>query len=124
MTEPAAMLLPYRSFLTGQKTTLASSIQKLEAEGRQDEANLDKIRLNIVNVFDTLLSADESFCRGDHAAFLRRYEERFTSIPAAWQSNLEKAIAHGDASVQMIEEVKLQTANDIHNAFLHGSENA
>lgn len=124
MTDPAAKLLPYRSYINEQKASLAASIRQLEKEGRQDEANLAKIRLNIVGVFETLLSADQAYCKGDQEAFFKRYEGRFTSIPASWQANLEKARTHGDASAQLIEEVKLQTANELHDVFLHGSENA
>lgn len=122
MTDIAAMLLPYRTFLCEQKQQLTSSIRSLESEGRQDEANLEKIRLNIVGVFETLLSADDAYCKGDFDAFLKRYEGRFISIPASWQVNLEKARTHGDASAQMIEEVKLETANQLHDVFLRRGE--
>ena len=124
MIDPAAKLLPYRSYINEQKASLAASIRQLEKEERQDEANHAKIRLNIVTVFESLLSADQAYCKGDQEAFFKRYEGRFTSIPASWQANLEKARTHGDASAQLIEEVKLQTANELHDVFWHGSENA
>ena len=124
MTDIAAKLLPYRSFLSGQKEQLTASIRALENEGRQDEANLTKVRLNIVTVFETLCWADEAYCKGDYDAFCQRYEARFQTIPSSWQAHLQTAKAHGDASAQIIEETKLETANEIHNVFLHRGEDA
>jgi len=124
MTDIAAKLLPYRSFLSEKKEQLTASIRALESEGRQDEANLTKVRLNIVTVFETLCGADEAYCKDDYAAFCQRYEARFHTIPSSWQVHLEAAKAHGDTSAQIIEETKLETANEIHNAFLHRGEDA
>lgn len=117
MTDIAAKLLPYRAFLADEKERLTASIRQLESEGRQDEANLTKVRLNIVSVFETLANADEAFCQGDYAAFRQRYEARFAGIPASWKAHLETARAHGDSSAQIVEEAKIETANHLYGVF-------
>lgn len=122
MTVIKAKIAPYRAFLTLQKEQLTASIRTLEEEGRQDEADLEKVRLNITTVFETLANADEAFCKDDYAAFCERYTARFTTMPLSWQAHLDKAKAHGDADAQRIEEAKLETADQLKNAFLHRKE--
>ena len=46
-------LLPYRAYLADAQQKLTEDIRTLEAQNRQDEANMAKIRLNIFSVFET-----------------------------------------------------------------------
>lgn len=114
-------LVPYRTFLRSEKDRLSARIAALERQGCQDEANLDKIRLNIFGVFETVAAADERQS-ADWADFCRRYEPRFTTLTAPWRSRLSAALLHSDTQTRFAEEAKLSAANHIQAAFLATKE--
>ena len=74
----------------------------LSADGRGDEARFMQIRANVYGIFPAVYKA----VKGDLTAL----QERLTSIPAAWERNLQLAEAHGDAQTAHIERIKLETA--------------
>ena len=114
-------LIPYRSFLTSEKQRISMLIRQAEAQNRQDEANLLKIRLNIVGVFETVASADERQT-ATWETFCQRYESRFDTLTAPWRTRLSAAKEHGDLMTQTIEEEKLNMANQIKDAFFSSKE--
>ena len=99
----------YRAYLKKQQDEALRSIRILEEEGRQDEADLFKIRLNILQVFGTLSAVDErqSISWED---FCHRHLSRFHTLPAPWRVKLDAAQRYGDTAAQAIEETKLSTA--------------
>lgn len=115
------VLTAYRAFLKQEIDTCCARIARLEAAQRQDEANIEKVRRNIIGVFETLLAADEVYVEKTNqptlAAFCDRFCQRFESLPASWRARLEAARAHGDLQTQLIEETKLATANSLWQAF-------
>lgn len=114
-------LLPYRTFLADAQQKLTQDIRTLEAQNRQDEANMAKVRLNIFSVFETVASADEKQS-ADWADFCCRYEPRFDTLTAPWQARLNAAVLHSDTQTRFVEEIKLSTAQQIRNAFLASKE--
>ena len=106
------MLNKYRAYLSAMRMELTKRIEKLEQEQRHDEANLCKVRLNIVQIFDTLCFVDGK-AASTWADFCSRHLPRFQIIPAPWKARLETARMHDDLSVQIIEEAKLETASKI-----------
>lgn len=110
-------LLPFRAFLSSEKQRISALIQQAEAQSRQDEANLLKIRLNILGVFETVASADEKQT-ATWEAFCLRYEPRFDTLTAPWHARLALAQQHGDLAAQTTEEEKLAGANQIKSVFL------
>ena len=109
-------LAPYYAFLKTEKERLTARITLLEQQGCQDEANLQKIRLNIVGVFETVALADEKQTV-TWQAFCQRYEPRFETLTAPWQGRLAMAAAHNDIQTQTVEEAKLSMANHIRDVF-------
>ena len=114
-------LLPYRTFLASQKQQLEAEIQELERQNRCDEAAMQKIRLNIFGVFETVAEADKK-ASADWASFCQRYEPRFEILTAPWQKRLEAALRNGDSHTRFVEETKLGTANAIRSAFAAAKE--
>lgn len=114
-------LAPYFAFLASEKERLAASASSLAQAGRQDEANFDKIRLNIVTVFETVLRSDLEHT-GSWEEFLERYTQRFTSLPAPWWERFAQARQHGDSCAQTVEEIKLEMTNRLWNAFERAKE--
>ena len=95
------------------------SAARSASQGRTDDANLDKIRDNIVNIFITLADATPgksytSYCQG--------YLARFDTIPASWRQRLTQAQAHSDGTTAAIEMVKLETAEGLRAMFLEEME--
>ena len=108
----------FDAYLTEIRKELQKVIQRLEQEGRQDEANLNKVRLNIVTVFETVANADlRAAGSQDWEAFANWYQPRFASLSAPWRAKLEAARRHGDVSATAVEEAKIETAVWIEAAF-------
>ena len=95
-----ARLEPLRSAIEAHRGAYA-------AAGCGDDAALEKIRLNIVNIFATLATAAGG---GDRGAYCRACLERFETVPANWRQRLADAQRHGDAATAAVETVKLETA--------------
>lgn len=89
------------------------------AQGRGDDANLDKIRDNIVNIFITLAEATPG---KDYTSYCQGYLARFDTIPSSWRQRLRQAQAHGDGTTAAIEMVKLETAEGLRTLFLREME--
>lgn len=84
----------------------------LTAEGRADEAVFEKIRWNVLSLNGALLKT--AMQQADPAGFFRR---RMAQIPAARAPARVKALAHGDENRAYLEQIKLDTAEDIRRAF-------
>ena len=113
-------LLRYLDALAAAKACSDEDIRRLEQEARQDEANLEKIRRNVLDIFTALANADAAQARKENhplEAFERLHTVRFDRFPEPWRQRLEKAAAHGDVVTQTIEEIKLKTVARIWTVF-------
>ncbi len=113
-------LLRYLNALEEAQVRLALQAQTLEAENRQDEANLEKIRRNVYGIFTSLANAD--WAQAQRAAdpavsFVQLHTQRFERFPEPWRKRLEAAQSHGDVITQTIEETKLKTVAAIWRLF-------
>ncbi len=89
------------------------------AQGCTDDANLEKIRLNIIGIFATLVHATHPAHGGDtYEGYRRAYLARFDTIPANWRQRLGEASAHGDIAAAAVETLKLETADRLRSIFL------
>lgn len=115
----------YLQALSDAKIHSEEQIRLLEGEGRQDEANLEKVRRNVYDIFTALANADAAQARkeADPAeAFGRLHAIRLDRFPEPWRQRLQKAAAHGDVITQTIEETKLKTAARIWALFQETEE--
>lgn len=91
--------------------------QELQQQQRTDEAVFEAIKINVYNIFRTVLSAaaaSSSASREEACAFfLRKMQE----IPSNWTAALEKAQQHGNTTEETLERLKLDTARQIHEQF-------
>jgi hypothetical protein len=84
---------------------------------RKDEANLIKVRSNILNIFKTVFTGIIKLQKQEEemkASFLEKLE----TIPENWRSSYENAKLHQDAVKVLIEDTKLQTTQSIRSKFL------
>lgn len=92
-------------------------VMKLITDSRNDEADHEKVRANIFQIFKTVfqgiinqknLSEEEA-----KTLFLSKTE----TIPINWKKSYENAKAFQDAEKILIEEFKLKTLEEIQNIF-------
>ena len=86
-----------------------AEIGKLSAEGRMDDANFAKVRMNIYDVCRTVSRTLENR-PGAGVSAIRAQLERFR---AGWGAALEKAKQHGDVKAVAVEETKLAALEDV-----------
>lgn len=90
--------------------------QALLRDDRGDEATFQRIRGNIFDIFRTVLSVAVQNCTGDEAigAF---FSLRLEQIPGSWLRSLEAARERGDTETVCLEQLKLETVEQIRDAF-------
>lgn len=88
----------------------------LLADERQDEADFEKVKANVYDIFHTMLSVGCNTQSTPEAAasFL---ENKLQTVPANWSASLAKALEHGDAGKAHIERLKLDAVEDIKTSF-------
>lgn len=95
-------------------------IAQLEAENRQDEANLEKVRRNVLEIFTALANADAAEAQkaaDPRQAFEGLHARRLQQFPEPWRQKLQRAADHGDVVARTIEQTKLDTVDRIRELF-------
>ena len=92
-------------------------IQALQADDRRDEANLEKVRANVYDIFRTILSVAVKTCKEDPAAVKQFFLKKIQQIPANWETSHAQAEKHGDTVKMEIERIKLDTVGEIRQVF-------
>ena len=87
------------------------------AEERGDEADFEKVKANIYDIFRTIFSVAVKAGRGDAEAVKRFFILKIEQIPSNWVSAYNKARQHDDAVKMQIEQIKLDTAREIKETF-------
>ncbi len=90
--------------------------RELAATDRKDESNLMKIRINVYGICKTLFEVSRKQNAGE--ALKEDYLKRLTRLPENWKISYEKAKEHNDVEKIVIEEIKLQTLEEVKNEFL------
>ena len=107
----------YLTRIKEKKQECINLISNLSKESRQDEANLEKAKLNIYEVFETLYHATKKQAKSDEE-FLVLYQKRFETIPESWRTRLRLAREHDDVATAVIEEIKLGVVEELQELFL------
>lgn len=87
--------------------------RQLAEEERIDEANFEKVRANVYDIFKTILSAAERVCGKDDLAERRFFLQKMEQIPTSWAVSYEKAKQNGNNEKIHIESIKLDTVREI-----------
>lgn len=104
----------YVDFLEVKKKDLQDSIKKLGEEGAMDEVNLEKVRLNVVDIFSKMFDLSKD----DNAEKLKEnYYGFFKKITSPWTVNKEKALEFGKEKEAIIEEIKLKEVEVLKENF-------
>lgn len=114
----------YLTYIEGKIVEHKRMSEQYKADDRKDEADLEKIKVNIYEVFRTLFISDIKQLEGkssDEAKDISTYTgfmKRFDTIPANWRISLDKAIEYNDTTKQVIEENKLAVAEGLKQTFM------
>lgn len=90
----------------------------LREDARTDEANFQKIRANVYDIFRTILSVAQRTGKDDPDAVKQFFLVKAEQIPANWKAAYDAAKQHEDAERLLIEQIKLDTVQEIRNEFL------
>ena len=115
----------YTEILNKRKEECKLSCEELINDNCKDEADLEKIKLNIYDVFNTLIGATQKqiLAKKDidenvrYNAFCQAYLQTFDKIPQSWRVKLDKAKENNNIIEIVIEESKLNAANELKNIF-------
>ena len=104
------------AFLDEKLAASKETEERLRAEGREDEAVLEKISGNIYGIFRTvLLTAKKAkHTEEDQLTFSK---SNLSNIPRGWKIALEQAQKAGDAVREKHEQVKLEALTAIEKRF-------
>lgn len=115
----------YLSYIDDKISHCNRISEEYKADQRKDEADFERIKVNIYEVFRTLFLSDVKKLEGKNLeedkydnTLYNNYLNRFDTIPANWRASLSRAKEHGDATTQVIEETKLAAAEEIKNQFI------
>ena len=104
------------TYIDGATAKLQQEERELAATDRKDESNLTKIRINVYGICKTLF---EVSCKQNIDEALKEdYLKRLTKLAENWKISYEKAKEHNDLEKVVIEELKLQTLEEVKNKFM------
>ena len=104
----------FYSFLEERKASVLSEITSLAQEGRTDESNVLKAKFNVYDISKAVYNAARAQSKdGAGNAFVTTFDK----ITSPWKASLEKAKAHGDDHKVLIEEAKLEAAQEINAKY-------
>lgn len=105
------------AYFDAEKSKCMEKAAALLADDRSDEANFEKIRCNVYDIFKTVLSVAVKTKGDDEAAVRFFFAQKLTAVPSAWQSALDTAKANNNAAAIHIESLKLSAAYEIRCTF-------
>lgn len=114
----------YISYIDKNLAELNRLIETYKADNRKDEANLEKVKANIYEVFRIIFLSDlkqleeKNIVDANNQSIYEGLLKRFDTIQATWRISLDKATEHGDITRQVIEENKLAVAEKLKSEFL------
>lgn len=111
-------------YFNGKIKTCEAHIKELKEEGLTDVGNLENIRMNIFDIFNTILATAEKLYEQKPDDISRFFLSKAEDIPKNWKESLEKAKAHNDMEKAHIEQLKLDTLDEIKAAFAEFKEAA
>ena len=92
--------------------------RQLETEECNDEANFEKIKANVYDIFKTILSVAMKQHGDDSLRVQEFFMKKLEQISSDWASSYEKAEQNDDSKKMCIEKIKMSTAQDVKENIL------
>ncbi len=106
----------YQTTLTAWIKESKETAKKLEKDFKEDEANLEKIKLNVYDIFLKMFNLSLKKTESKDA-FKSMYLKFHKTIPKNWHVARDKA-REKESIDFYIEDLKIKTANKIESFFL------
>lgn len=106
-------------FLEERISDCQNQQRRLQNENRGDEANFEKIKENVYDIFKTVLAVAIKKYEADDFKAKEFFQDRLEQIPSKWMEAYEKAKQHDDIENMHIESVKLSIVRDIRENMFH-----
>jgi hypothetical protein len=94
-------------WLEAEKAACLSNAERLKADDRRDESNLEKVRANVYDIAVTLARTARD---GSGFVFLK---EKLTNIASVWRKALQEAKQRRDFERETVERIKVTAAEKI-----------
>jgi len=91
--------------------------KELLSDDRRDEATFEKVKANVYDLSRTVFSVAEKTGKGDIEAIKRFFLLKMEQIPSNWSAAYDQAKQHDDAVRMQLEQIKLDTMNEIKQRF-------
>ena len=105
----------YQSFILALKNEKKEKIEELKSKHCEDDADLVKIEVNIIEIFEKMISVS---LKKSSENFKEAYLEYFDKIPASWYENLKKCEDYGEIIEAHKEKIKIKQAELLKEKFL------
>lgn len=105
----------YLAYLKNKQSNIRISIEDLLKDDRVDEANLEKIRLNIVDIFSKMFNISIT---NNYETLREKYFIHFDKITKPWLINKLKAEEFEKEQEVIIENIKIQEAEELKSKFV------
>ena len=106
----------YLKELEAAAAQLAGEATALRASGREDEATLARIRINIHDICRTLYTVCARSAQGE--ALRALYLQKLDHLEKEWSAARARAQEHDDGCRAAIEDIKLETLAANRQAYL------
>ncbi len=106
-------------FLDNQIQLCRKQEKNLQEDNRGDEATFQKIRANIYDISKAILSVAQKAGNDDPQKIKQFFLLKTEQIPANWKAAYEAAKLHDDIEKMVVEQLKLNTIEEIRSEFLH-----
>lgn len=110
--------MEFVAYLDQAITAAAGEVNALNGSARQDEANLAKVKLNILNVCKTIFETFVRVGKSDD-----QYLAKLDELRQGWDAAREQAAAYHRTETAVIEGIKLDTLAQVRGQFLSWKEN-
>lgn len=93
----------FLAWLTEEETSLQQEAEQLRLDGRVDDGNLTKVRANVYGICKSVLRVLDA----------EKGALKLAELHTTWDASRVLAREHGDESKAVIEDIKLQTLDEI-----------
>lgn len=100
-----------RAYFDEQLEASARRYQLCYEDGREDEANFEKIAGSVIHIFQTLYEI--SLKQGDHKSQQRFMLKQFQQISSPWRCAYQQAKDYDDSVKMLHESIKIRTAEQL-----------
>ncbi len=111
-------ILNLNSYFDKQISLCKQCNKNLLTDERMDEANFEKVKANVYDIFRTIFSVAVKNSKGDFEAIKRFFILKIEQIPSNWVIAYNTAKQHDDTVKMQIEQIKLDTVSEIRQMFI------